>query len=112
MPNTTMMPTDANGNSIPCLGYRKNDGAHTIAINANSNRNTTPFNQSTRIVTVFATVNCFFELGNDTVTATTSRHFLPAGIMIDIDLGGKDIDSYMAVIRSATDGSLYISERT
>jgi hypothetical protein len=108
----TMMPQDLDGNSIPVLGLRRTNGTHQVAITAASARNSTAFNASTRAITIYATVDCFVEFGSSTVTATNTRHFIPAATPRDLDLGGakQELSTHLAVIRSTVDGTLYISE--
>jgi hypothetical protein len=111
--NMTMMPQDLDGRNVPVLGLRRTSGTHQVAIAVTSARNSTAFDPSTRVVSLFATVNCYIEQGDSSVTATTSRHFLPAGMYIDLDIGGTRTahNPYVAVIRASSDGTLYISER-
>jgi hypothetical protein len=61
-------------------------------------------------------VASFFESGGSSVTATTSSHYVPAGIPIDMALGSdmSDTDGYhthISVILSDGTGVAYISER-
>lgn len=111
----TIMPRDKNSNPIPVLSFKETDGAHQVNITSSSNRNTTAFNSECYVITIVATVNCFIEQGMDnTVTSSTSRHYIPSGIPFDIEIGGGKVDHrpYLAVIRAgSTDGTLYISER-
>ena len=56
------------------------------------------------------------ETGASSVAATTTTsHFLPASIPFDISLGAEtdpsENDKYVAVIQSASAGTLFISER-
>lgn len=47
------------------------------------------------------------------VTATTSDHFLPAGIYYDVAIGPNDANqnAYIAALSAAGDGTLYVSEK-
>lgn len=106
-------PRDESNYPIPVLNYKQN-GGQKITVGAASTRST-PVGRSTRVISAYSTVDCFFEIGAASVVAnTTTSHFLPAGIYIDISLG-SDNDSalnykYIAVI-SEGEGTLYISER-
>ncbi|MBE2191862.1 MAG: hypothetical protein IAE63_06755 [Alphaproteobacteria bacterium] len=106
------MPRDSDGMQIPVLGY-KSGGAQTIAVAAASARNATAFDAKTRVITIESTVECYFEQGDSSVTATTSKHHLAANQPRDISIGGGQTahKPYIAVIRASSDGTLYISER-
>lgn len=108
----TLMPTDSNDNAIPALRL-KPSGAHTIAATATSARNTAAFNAETKIVSLYATVPVYVNFGDQTVTATTSDHYFPAGLYYDIALGGDQSAQFthIAVLRVSTSGTLYISEK-
>ena len=107
-------PRDDGNEPIPVLGLRPNRG-HQVPYTASSN--TSPaISSSVRVVTLYATTDCFIETGDASVTASNvTSHFLPADIPYDISLGDEtsavDNDKYVAVIGSSSDGKLYISER-
>jgi hypothetical protein len=104
------MPIDQRGNPVPVLGYL-DGGDFTLAISNTSARNATPFNAQTKVISIFATVPCFIRLGDNTVTATSGDHFIPDGTYLDIAVNGNTKDRHLAVIRTSTDGTLYVSER-
>jgi hypothetical protein len=109
----SLLPIDLDNQPIQVLGLKRTDGVHQIAISATSARNTTGFNATTRVISIFATVDCFVEQGDESVIATTSRHLVPAGIYLDLDIGGGKTSEnpYLAVISSGPTGTLFISER-
>jgi hypothetical protein len=47
------------------------------------------FALSTRVISVFSTADCKFELGDETAN-TSNSHFLPAGAYADISLGSDN----------------------
>lgn len=106
------MQKDLDGNPIPALGLR-DDAAHQITSSGTSARNSTAFNAATRIIFIYATENIYIKFGDDTVTATTSDHFLPAGTMFNLTIrGGKSGAQYshVAVLQVSSGGTVYISE--
>ena len=104
-------PKDENNNAIPILPL-KASGGQNIAVAAASARSTAV---STQAVTLHATSNCFVEIGDATVTAsTTTSHYLPELQTYDLGTGisfGTADQRFIAVIRDTADGVLYISER-
>ena len=106
-------PRDESNYPIPLLGYKLN-GAQQIVLSETATRST-PVSSHTRVISVFATVYCFFEIGDSTVTANlTNSHILPAGIYMDISMGSDTNpvlnSKYLSVI-STGEGMLYLSER-
>jgi hypothetical protein len=105
------LPLDTQGNPIPALGYM-DGGAKTVTIASTTNRTSSTFGTSTRVISVYATVACFIRLGTSTVNAAATDHYIPAGVYHDIAIGPSTKDRYLAAIRAdGTDGTLYISER-
>jgi hypothetical protein len=111
---TTLLPKDADNNTIPALRLRKN-GAHSIAVGATSARNTTAFNDSTKVISLYASVPVYLNFGDSSVTATGSDHYFPSGVYYDIALSGGagkgSHHDYVAVLRAEEDGTVYISEK-
>ncbi len=108
----TLLPRDADDRAIPALRLRPG-AAQTVTVTATSARNTTSFNAETRVISVYATAPMFTRLGDGTVTATTSDHYLPAETYLDIAIGGGRTPQYgyMAFIRASSDGTVYVSEK-
>lgn len=112
---TTLLPKDADNNIIPALRFR-NGGAHTIATSAvSSTQNAIAFNSETKVVSVYATEPVFIAFGDNTVSATSSDHYFPAGVYYDVAISGgsgkSSQDFYLAVLAESVDGVLYISEK-
>ncbi|HEY1096561.1 MAG TPA: hypothetical protein VGF14_04915 [Alphaproteobacteria bacterium] len=107
----TLLPRDADDRTIPAMRLRPG-AAQTLAISTTSVRST-QFNAETRVIGVYATVPVFVRLGDNTVTATSSDHYIPADTYMDIAIGGgvPDQYGYAAFIRSSSDGTVYISEK-
>lgn len=106
-------PRDDANYPIPVLNYKRNGGQQIVVsvISAISSA----FGSSTRVISAYSTVDCFFEIGDITTTANlTDSHFLPAGVYIDISLGSDNNSilnyKHIAVI-SEGEGTVYISER-
>ena len=108
----TIMPTDSNDNVIPALRL-KQGGAHQISATASSARNTSAFDPQTRIVSIYATVPVYVNVGDSSVTADTGDHFFPAGLYYDVAIGGEKTSQsqYIAVLAASDDGDVYISEK-
>jgi hypothetical protein len=108
-------PRDSANAPIPVLSYRPRSG-QTLSVSSSATRSSA-FALSTRVISVFSTADCKFELGDETVTANVSNsHFLPAGAYADISLGSDNEAArnarHISVIQaSATTGVLHISER-
>ena len=105
-------PKDDNNNPIPILPL-KASGGQKVSIAAASARSTAV---TTQAVTLHANCNCYVEVGDSTVTASTSTsHYLPELQTYDIGTGilfGEADTVYVAVRRADTiNGDLYISER-
>ena len=109
---TTYLPLDERNNVIPALRM-KGDKAHTISTSASSTRNSTAFSEDTHVISIYATEDIYLRFGGDSVTATTSDHFFPAGLYYDVSLGeeANGHATHLAVLRVATDGTVYISEK-
>ena len=104
-------PIDDNNYAIPILPL-KASGGQKVSIAAASARSTAV---TTQAVTLHATSNCFVEIGDATVVASTSTsHYLPELQTYDVSTGiqfGSPGTKYVAVIRDTADGVLFISER-
>lgn len=108
-------PRDDGNAAIPVLCYKKH-GGQTINFGGTATRSTA-FGASTRVVSLYATDNCLFEVGDNDIEANTSNsHILPAGVYIDVSLGAEIVatqnQKYISVIGlDGSEGILYISER-
>lgn len=110
MAEALALPQDRNAKPIPVLSFRRAGGAHQIAIGASSARNATAL--VSKVISVYATVDCFVEFGDVTVSATATTHFIPAGAYIDLDTdNGVSRATHIAVIHPTNSGTLYVSER-
>lgn len=105
-------PRDDANYPIPVLSYKFNSGQQLeLGASTLSNR----IAPSVRVVSLYSTGDCFFEVCDDTGIANTiTSHFLPAGVYLDVALGSDNnaalVHKYIAVV-SDTSGTLYISER-
>lgn len=111
---TTLLPKDADNQAIPALRL-KDSGAHNISVTSSSARNSTAFDADTRVVSVYATGPVYLNFGGDSVSATVSDHYFPAGIYYDIAISGGDgkgpHHTHVAALRVDQDCVLYISEK-
>jgi hypothetical protein len=108
----TFLPTDNDGRAIPAMRLR-DGGAHAVTSSGTSARNTKNFNDNTKIVSVYATQDVYLKFGDDTVIATTSDHFFPAGVYYDFAIGGGKSKQAkrLAVLQVSAGGTIYISEK-
>lgn len=105
-------PRDDANYPIPVLSYRYNSGQQ---ISLGPSTLSTRISNSIRVVSLYSTADCFFEVCDAAGSAnTTTSHFLPSGIYLDVALGSDNnaslLHKYIAVI-SDNPGTLYISER-
>jgi hypothetical protein len=108
-------PRDDANEPIPVLGL-KPAGGSKINFNPSSSSLSTQFSASIRVITLYATDDCYVEIGNAAVQANTSTsHFVPSGFLYDIALGSQFISAetfkYISVIGATVSGVLHISER-
>ncbi len=109
----SILPEDANGNPIPALSL-KTGGAHQVAIdNVTSTRNAAAFDSKTDVISVYSSENCYIKFGDNSVTATTGDHFLPAGLYLDLAIGPNENaqNAYLAILSAEASGTVYISEK-
>jgi hypothetical protein len=109
----TLLPQDSDNNPIPAMRFRSG-GAHSITVTSSSARNSTAFNEDTRVISVCTDIAMYVKFGTSSVTATSSDHYLPAGIYYDIAVGGGRSGHYthVAALRAGgADGVLKISEK-
>lgn len=108
-------PRDDGNAAIPVLSYKLH-GGQSIAFGGSATRSAA-FGGGTRVVSLYATDNCLFEIGNNSVEANASNsHILPGGMYIDVSLGSEIVPTqnqkYVSVIGlDGSEGTLYISER-
>lgn len=109
-PDTTELPKDKYGRSIPAMRPLAS-GAHQLTISNISTQQSSAWDQYTKIISIYPTVDCFIEIGANP-TASSSTHFIPANtyMFLNIMLNSRDQAAKIAVIRNSTDGTLYISE--
>ncbi len=111
---TTLLPKDADNNIIPALRLKDN-GAHQVTAAATANRNTTPFDEETKIISIYSTVPVYLAFGGSNIDASTSDHFFPAGVYYDIAISGGSAKgaqkNYLSVLQVSDGGTVFISEK-
>lgn len=108
----TILPKDSD--NIPMYAMRfRNGGAHAINVTNVSGRNATAFNQETKIISLYATGPVYLRFGSGTVTATAADHYFPAGVYLDVSIGGSKTErfTHVAALRASHDCQLHISEK-
>lgn len=110
----TRMPRDDNSQTIPVLRFRTG-GAQQVAI-SDSAAASISFPSGTRIITLICSVASYFETGDSGVSATTTSHYIPAGLPFDMALGSdlSDVDGYhqyISIRAVSGTGTAYVSER-
>jgi hypothetical protein len=108
----TYLPRDNDNEIIPALRLNPN-GAHSIDATTTSTRNTTAFDNDTRVISLYATGAVYIQCGDNTVTTSTSDHYFPAGVYYDLAIGGdKTLHTpHIAVVAADSDCTVYISEK-
>lgn len=111
---TTLLPKDADNNTIPALRLA-DGGAHSINVTAAAALNATAFKDDTKIISLYATAPVYLKLGDNGAVATVSDHYFPANTYYDIAItggAGKGAhNAYISVLRVSDDCTLYISEK-
>lgn len=109
---TTLLPIDSNGAPIPAMRMKTN-GAQTISASSTSTRNTRTFDDNTRIISLYSDVPLYITFGDETITATSNDHYLPANLYYDVSIGGDNSVHYshIATLQASSAGTLYISEK-
>ncbi len=107
-------PRDDSNYPIPVLSFLYNGGQQLSLSGGSVTSN--EFAKHTRVISLYATTDCFFEIGSSSIIANVANsHFLPAGIYIDVSLGADTNSAlnakYLATITAGGEGILYISER-
>lgn len=88
------------------VGYPVKGGCQSVAYTATSAASTSGVGAYTQRVVLFATTDCHVAF-DEAPTATTSDFFLPGAVPVMFTIkGGQKV----AAIRSASDGTLYVSE--
>lgn len=109
----TTLPRDNDNMPIPALRILPG-GAHIIdATNDGSTRNMIAFNPDTRIVSLYATGAVWVKFGDNSVTASATDHYYPAGLYYDFAIGGGKAlhTGYLAVRGIEGECTVYVSEK-
>ena len=81
--------------------------SQTVAVAASSARTTNAVGEFVRVAMIYSSTDAYYNLGDATVTATTSNTFIPAGAEHFIQIrGGQRV----AFIRDSADGTAKVSE--
>ena len=89
----------------PIQGALTPQTAKSVSITTSTARNSSDF--AYRVIRVITTVNCFIKLGDSTVEAAVTDHYLPAGA---IEYFARKENTRIAGITSSGSGTIYISE--
>jgi len=79
--------------------------AQTVSLSDATARTATNFTY--RVIRIYSTANCFIKLGDSTVEAAVTDHFLPTGA---IEYFARKEHTRIAGILASGTGTLYISE--
>jgi hypothetical protein len=81
--------------------------SHSVNVTGSSARTTNPVGAHTRVALIYSSEDAYYNLGDATVTATTSNTFIPAGAEHFVLIrGGQRV----AFIRDTVDGVAKVSE--
>ena len=116
MANRSQLPTDANDRVIPALRFSPDGNHHITFATANGNaRNVTPFADGVKVVSLYATEDCYIKFGfSNSVTAADTDTFIPGGMLIEPAIVGADGSTaftHIAVKGATSDGVLHVAER-
>lgn len=103
---------DRNGAPIQALGLAYK-GARADVTTSGSSQRVGPFLPTTKVISMYAVEDVRVEVGDSTVVATSTSHFIPKGQYILISLTNQDggVGSHLAVLQSTAAGKFYVSER-
>jgi len=108
-------PRDDSNYPIPLLSFRPHR-AQPISFTVSSATLSDSFSASVRVISIYATEDCYIELGDNSIVATSAdSHFIPAGIYLDVSLGSENDArynyKYLSVLGATASGVLHVSER-
>jgi hypothetical protein len=108
----TLLPKDMDNQPIPALRL-KSGSAHQISASVSTARNTNAFDEDTRVIGFYADVPVYAAFGKADITASSSDHYIPAGLYYDFAIGGDKTGhaTHVAVLAADSDGTVYISEK-
>jgi P pilus assembly chaperone PapD len=91
----------------------RDSGAHAITAGGTSARNSTAFNAQTQVISVYATTPVYLNFGDNTVTASNTDHYYPAGVYYDFAIGSTRTghNTHLAVLSASGTGTVYVSEK-
>jgi len=96
---------DKDDQGEPIQGALTPKTAQSVSLSDVTARNATDFTY--RMIRVYSTQNCFIKLGDSTVEATVTDHYLPTGA---IEYFARKEHTRIAGILPSGTGTLYISE--
>lgn len=106
---SVLLPLDDDGHPISVLGFDYR-GTQRIAVGAASVRNPVAVPRDVRIISLIATAQCRFEIGDQTITAdAASSPVLFPGQYVDVPL--RRGERYVAFIAEGPDCDAYIIGR-
>ena len=113
---TAKQPRDAAGAAIPVLRFRSGSAQKLTSVTSSTAQRSSAFSTGAQVITVTATEPMYFATGDSSVTATSSSHYVPSGVPLDMALGTDvsstiDYHTHISVIAVNTTGTVYISER-
>ena len=104
-----LFPLDDDGHPIPVLGFDYR-GTQKLAVGQSSVRNAAPVPADVRIISLIATGQCRFEIGDQTVSADpVSSPVLFPGQYVDVPL--RRGERYVAFIAEGADCEAFIVGR-
>ena len=112
MTNTTHLPKDNSNYPIQALSFKPGK-AQVVAIASASAKNAVAMDPCV-VATFIPTVACYFKQGDNTVVATATDNYWPAGLPCTLAMNDREDMKYthIAFLRvGGSDGIAYISER-
>ncbi len=96
---------DKDDQGEPIQGALTPKTAQSVSLSNATARNSSDFVY--RVIRVYSTIDCFIKLGDSTVEAAVTDHFLPTGA---IEYFARKEHTRIAGILASGTGTLYISE--
>ena len=109
-------PRDAGGSPVPVLRFRSGAAQKLTSVTSSAAQRTSAFTTRTQVIPITADAALYFATGASDVTATSSMHYLAAGVPMDLSLGADiasmvDYHTHASFIAVSDTGTVYISER-
>ena len=113
---TAKQPRDSAGAPIPVLRFRGSTAQKLTSVTSSTAQRTSAFTSGLQVITVTCDQPMHFATGDSSITASSSSHYIPANVPLDMALGTDisstvDYHTHASFIAVSSTGIVYISER-